>query len=325
MRRKNFILIVFMFLFVNILSMAIESTDFIMPNTNMSSSSTNFQEALKDYKPNLENIDKIFNYIEKNIKEKGKAIFYSKLEKGKNEVIVTDENNNIIYTEILPEKLIKIIPYFETKEIYQLKNGKTLSYIDYSTEMMGKNVTIKSENLLKKKMDRKDAIEILNKLRDSNSFTKNSILNIEYAKSECYDEEGNLLFTMQIKDSKVITESQKTINENIIKMIYIVNDIDTDSGLMETYINGKLGAIMRMKNSLPNGEAKIFYPSGKLLSIFTLENGKTNGIVKVYYENGKIQAIHNFKDNVLNGEAIEYDENGNVIKKVLYKNGKIVK
>ena len=325
MRRKNFILTVLMFLFVNILSMAIESTNFIMPNTNMSSSSNNFQEALKDYKPNLENIDKIFNYIEKNIKEKGKAIFYSKLEKGKNEVIVTDENNNIIYTEILPEKLIKIIPYFETKEIYQLKNGKTLSYIDYSTEMMGKNVTIKSENLLKKKMDRKDAIEILNKLRDSNSFTKNSILNIEYAKSECYDEEGNLLFTMQIKDSKVITESQKTINAHIIKMIYIVNDIDTDSGLMETYINGKLGAIMRMKNSLPNGEAKIFYPSGKLLSIFTLENGKTNGIVKVYYENGKIQAIHNFKDNVLNGEAIEYDENGNVIKKVLYKNGNIVK
>ena len=69
----------------------------------------------------------------------------------------------------------------------------------------------------------------------------------------------------------------------------------------------------------------IFYPSGKLLSIFTLENGKTNGIVKVYYENGKIQAIHNFKDNVLNGEAIEYDENGNVVKKVLYKNGKIVR
>ena len=74
--------------------MAIESTNFIMPNTNMSSSSTNFQEALKDYKPNFENIDKIFNYIEKNIKEKGKAIFYSKLEK--NEVIVTNENNNLL-------------------------------------------------------------------------------------------------------------------------------------------------------------------------------------------------------------------------------------
>ena len=323
MKRKNFILLIFLFLFINILSMSAENPTTISDSIGVVDPA--FQEALKDYKPNLENIDKIFDYIEKNIKEKGRAIFYSKLEKGKNVVIVTDENNNIIYTEILPEKLIKIIPYFETKEIYQLKNGKTLSYIDYSTEMMGKNVTIKSENLLKKKMDRKDAIEILNKLRDSNSFTKNSILNIEYAKSECYDEEGNLLFTMQIKDSKVITESQKTINENIIKMIYIVNDIDTDSGLMETYINGKLGAIMRMKNSLPNGETKIFYPSGKLLSIFTLENGKTNGIVKVYYENGKIQAIHNFKDNVLNGEAIEYDEDGNVIRKVLYKNGEIIK
>lgn len=323
MRKKNFILIILMFLFINILSIAVENPTSISDSLGLVN--PNFQEALKDYKPNFENIDKMFNYIEKNIKEKGRAIFYSKLEKEKNEVIVTDENNNIIYTEILPEKLIKIIPYFETKEIYQLKNGKTLSYIDYSTEMMGKNVTIKSENLLKKKMDRKDAIEILNKLRDSNSFTKNSILNIEYAKSECYDEEGNLLFTMQIKDSKVITESQKTINENIIKMIYIVNDIDTDSGLMETYINGKLGAIMRMKNSLPNGEAKMFYPSGKLLSVSIFKNGKMNGVIKMYYENGKIGAVYNIKDNIQDGEAIEYDEDGNVIRKVLYKNGEIIK
>ncbi|MDC7955422.1 toxin-antitoxin system YwqK family antitoxin, partial [Fusobacterium simiae] len=225
----------------------------------------------------------------------------------------------------LPEKLVKIIHHFKTKEMYQLKEGKTFSYIDYSTEMMGKNVIIKSETLLKNKMNKKDAIEILNKLKNSNSFTKNSISNIEYPKSECYDEEGNLLFTMKIKDNKVITEAQKTINENIIKMIYIVDDVNTNSGSMETYINGKLASIMRMKNSLPNGEAKIFYPSGKLLSIFTLENGRTNGISKVYYENGKIQAIYNFKDNVQDGEAIEYDENGNVVKKVLYKNGKIIK
>lgn len=38
----------------------------------------------------------MFNYIEKNIKEKGRAVFYSKLEKEKNEVIVTDENNNLL-------------------------------------------------------------------------------------------------------------------------------------------------------------------------------------------------------------------------------------
>ena len=323
MKRKNFILIVLMFLFINILSIAVENPTTISDSIGVVDPS--FKEALKDYKPNLENIDKIFDYIEKNIKEKGRAIFYSKLEKGKNVVIVTDENNNIIYTEILPEKLIKIIPYFEAKEIYQLKNGKTLSYIDYSTEMMGKNVTIKSENLLKKKMNKKEAIEVLNKLRDSNSFTKNNISNIEYAKSECYDEEGNLLFTMKIKDNKVITEAQKNINGKIIKMIYIVNDVDTNSGLIETYLDGKLAGIMQIKNFLPEGEAKMFYPSGKLLSISTFKNGKMDGIVKMYYENGKIGAVYNMKDGVQDGEAIAYDENGNVVEKVLYKNGKIVK
>ena len=323
MKRKNFILIVLMFLFINILSMAVENPTTISDSIGVVDPA--FQEALKDYKPNLENIDKIFDYIEKNIKEKGRAIFYSKLEKGKNVVIVTDENNNIIYTEILPEKLIKIIPYFEAKEIYQLKNGKTLSYMDYSTEMMGKNVTIKSENLLKKKMNKKEAIEVLNKLRDSNSFTKNNISNIEYAQSECYDEEGNLLFTMKIKDNKVITEAQKNINGKIIKMIYIVNDVDTNSGLIETYLDGKLAGIMQMKNFLPEGEAKMFYPSGKLLSISTFKNGKMDGIVKMYYENGKIGAVYNMKDGVQDGEAIAYDENGSVVEKVLYKNGKIVK
>lgn len=323
MKRKNFILIVLMFLFINILSMAVENPTTISDSIGVVDPA--FQEALKDYKPNLENIDKIFDYIEKNIKEKGRAIFYSKLEKGKNVVIVTDENNNIIYTEILPEKLIKIIPYFEAKEIYQLKNGKTLSYMDYSTEMMGKNVTIKSENLLKKKMNKKEAIEVLNKLRDSNSFTKNNISNIEYAKSECYDEEGNLLFTMKIKDNKVITEAQKNINGKIIKMIYIVNDVDTNSGLIETYLDGKLAGIMQMKNFLPEGEAKMFYPSGKLLSISTFKSGKMDGIVKMYYENGKIGAVYNMKDGIQDGEAIAYDENGNVVEKVSYKNGKIIK
>ncbi len=40
------------------------------------------------------------------------------------------------------------------------------------------------------------------------------------------------------------------------------------SGKLETYINGNLVSIMEIKNSIPEGEAKMFYPSGKLLSIF---------------------------------------------------------
>ena len=90
MRWKNFILTILIFLFVNILSTAVENPTIY---DNIGVIDPAFQEGLKEYKPNLENIDKIFNYIEKNIKEKGRAIFYSKLEKAKSEVIVTDENS----------------------------------------------------------------------------------------------------------------------------------------------------------------------------------------------------------------------------------------
>lgn len=111
-----------MFLFVNILSMAVENSTTLSDTIGLVNPA--YQEALKDYKPNLENIDKTFNYIEKNIKEKGRAIYYSKFEKGKNEIVITDENDNIIYTEKMSEKLAEITPYFEAKQIYQLKNGK---------------------------------------------------------------------------------------------------------------------------------------------------------------------------------------------------------
>ena len=323
MRRKNFILIVFMFLFVNILSMAIESTNFIMPNTNMSSSSTNFQEALKDYKPNLENIDKIFDYIEKNIKEKGRAIFYSKLTQDKKEMIVSDENNVVIYTEKIPEKLTEMTTYFEIKQTYQLKNGKTLSYSEMDTEMLGKKVKIKSEFLMKKKMNKKDAIKSLNLIGDLNNTAKNFYSDTEYLKSEMYDENNNLILTMNYKNNKMIVEQQ--IEGNKVKMINYFDSSNPMSGKLETYINGNLVSIMQIKNSIPEGEAKMFYPSGKLLSIFNVKKGKPEGMMKAFFENGKTKMIINFKNGVPDGETIEYDEDGNILEKVLYKNGKIVK
>lgn len=321
MRRKNFILTILMFLFINILSIAVENPTSISDSLGLVN--PNFQEALKDYKPNFENIDKMFNYIEKNIKEKGRAVFYSKLEKEKNEVIVTDENNNIIYTEKIPEKLAEQTPYFEVKQIYQLKNGKTLGYSEMNTEILGKKVKMTSESLMKRKMDKKDAIKTLNLIGDLNSPTNNVYSNIEYFKFETYDENNNLLQTMNYKNNKMIVEQQ--VEGNQVKIVYLFNDTNSMSGKSETYINGKLFTIIQMKNFLPEGEAKMFYPSGKLLSVSIFKNGKMNGVIKMYYENGKIGAVYNIKDNIQDGEAIEYDEDGNVIRKVLYKNGEIIK
>ena len=138
MRRKNFILTILMFLFVSILSMAVENSTTL--SDGLSLIDPTYQEGIKEYKPNLENIDKMFNYIEKNIKQKGRAIFYSKIDQEKKELIVTDENNKLIYTEKLPEKLVNSTPYFEAKQTYSLKNGKTLNYSETTLETFDKRI-----------------------------------------------------------------------------------------------------------------------------------------------------------------------------------------
>ena len=321
MRRKNFILTVLIFLFVNILSMAVENPTTL--SDGLSLVDPTYQEALKDYKPNLENIDKLFNYIEKNIKEKGRAIFYSKLEKAKSEVIVTDENNNIIYIEKMPEKLIEMTSNLEMKQTYELKNGKTLEYSEMNTEMLGKKVKMKSETLRKTKINKKDAIKVLGSLDNLNNPSNNIYSNIQYSKIEIYDENNNLILTMNYKNNKMIIEQQ--LEGDQVKMINYFDNSDSMSGRLETYINGNLVSVMQIKNSIPEGEAKIFYPSGKLLSIFNIKKGKPEGIMKTYYENGKTMTTINFKNGVQDGEAIAYDKNGNVVEKVLYKNGNIVK
>ncbi|MHB9300490.1 toxin-antitoxin system YwqK family antitoxin [Fusobacterium polymorphum] len=321
MRRKNFILTILIFLFVNILSIAVENPTTLSDSLGLVDPT--YQEALKDYKPNLENIDKIFNYIEKNIKEKGRAIFYSKLEKAKSEVIVTDENNNIIYIEKMPEKLIEMTPNLEMKQTYELKNGKTLEYSEMNTEMLGKKVKMKSETLRKTKINKKDAIKVLGSLDNLNNPSNNIYSNIQYSKIEIYDENNNLILTMNYKNNKMTIEQE--VEGNQAKMIYLFDNTNSMSGRLETYINGNLVSVMQIKNSIPEGEAKIFYPSGKLLSIFNIKKGKPEGIMKTYYENGKTMTTINFKNGVQDGEAIAYDENGNVVEKVLYKNGKIVR
>ena len=322
MRRKNFILIVLMFLFINILSIAVENPTI---SDNIGVVDPAFQEALKEYKPNLDNIDKLFNYIEKNIKEKGRAIYYFKLEREKNEVIVTDENNNIIYTEKIPEKLAGQISHFKVKQTYQLKNGKTFSYSEMETEMLGKKVKMKSEALMKKKMNKKDAIKNLNLIGDLdfNTPANDFYSNIEYSKFETYDENNNLILTMKYKNNKTIMEQQ--VEGNKIKMIKYFENFDPSSGKIVVYKNDILVRIMQIKNSILEGEFKVYYPSGKLLYIMNAKNGVLNGTAKSFYESGKIMSIGHFKDGESDGEFIEYDEEGKIIEKVLYKNGKIVR
>ncbi|MBF1215255.1 MAG: toxin-antitoxin system YwqK family antitoxin [Fusobacterium periodonticum] len=320
MRGKNFILTVLMFLFVSILSMAVENSTTL--SDGLSLIDPTYQEGLKEYKPNLENIDKMFNYIEKNIKQKGRAIFYSKIDQEKKELIVTDENNKLIYIEKLPEKLVNSTPYFEAKQTYSLKNGKTLNYSETNLETFGKRIKIKTETLSKNKINKKDAIEALSLMSDLNKAAQNGYSKIEYSNMETFDENDNLILTVKYKNKKIIMEQE--VEGNNLKMITSFDNLNTMNGKMETYINDTLASTMQIKNSLPEGESKIFYPSGKVLGVTNIKNGTMDGPMKVFYEDGKIRMTGHFKNGKKDGEFIEYDEDGSIIDKALYKNDEMV-
>ena len=320
MKGKNFILTILMFLFVSILSMAVENSTTL--SDGLSLIDPTYQEGLKEYKLNLENIDKMFNYIEKNIKQKGRAIFYSKLDQEKKELIVTDENNKIIYIEKLPEKLVNSIPYFETKQTYSLKNGKTLEYSEATLGTFDKRIKIKNETLRKNRINKKDAIKALNLIGDMNKASQTGFSKIEYSNVEIFDENDNLILTAKFKNNKMIMEEE--IEGDKVKMITYFDNFNTMNGKLEKYKNDTLVSTMQIKNSIPEGEFKVYYPSGKLLYIMNAKNGVLNGTAKSFYENGKIRMIGHFKNGKKDGEFIEYDEDGSIIDKALYKNDEMV-
>ena len=322
MKRKNFILSTLLFLFISILGFAVENPNSLTPESVMEALNPDFVEGIKEYKPNLENIDKVFNYIEKNIKQKGRAIFYGKIDQEKKELIVTDENNKIIYIEKLPEKFVNSTPYFEVKQTYSLKNGKTLNYSEINLETFGKRIKIKTETLSKNRINKKDAIEALSLMSDLNKAAQNSYSKIEYSNMETFDENDNLILTVKFKNKKMVIEQE--IEGDKVKMITYFDNLNTMNGKMEAYVNDTLVSSMQIKNSLPVGESKIFYPSGKILTVTNVKNGTMDGTMKVFYENGKIRMIGHFKDGKKDGEFIEYEEDGSIVDKALYKNDEMV-
>ena len=319
MRRKNFILNIILFLFINILSFSNEK----LPNVNTSINSMNptYDESLKEYKIKSENTDLFYNYIQKKISEKGVATTHTKLEKG--ELIATDENNNIIFIEKLPENISEKTTYFESKQVYQLKNGKMLVNTNYILDSDGEKTKILSETLLKKNITGKNIFGIIDLMGDLSISLEKTFANIEAYKSDIYDENDELIFSATYKNKKIEAESE--VDGTFMKMTYVFEDNNFNKGTINLYIDHKLFATVKVKDSLQDGEMKIFYPNGKVMGTSIFKNGKLDGVSKMYYENGKIMTKMNFKDDELEGEAIIYDEDGKILDKQFYKNGEEIK
>ena len=317
MRRKNFIIIL-LFIFINILSFSNENLPTV--NTSINSMNPTYDESLKEYKIKLENTDLFYNYIQKKISEKGVATTHTKLEKG--ELIATDESNNIIFIEKLPENISEKTTYFESKQVYQLKNGKMLVNTNYILDSDGEKTKILSETLLKKNITGKNIFGIIDLMGDLSISLEKTFANIEAYKSDIYDENDELIFSATYKNRKLEAESE--VDGTFMKMTYMFEDNNFNKGTVNLYIDHKLFATVKVKDSLQDGEMKIFYPNGKVMGTSIFKNGKLNGVSKMYYENGKIMTKMNFKDDELEGEAIIYDEDGKILDKQFYKNGEEV-
>ena len=318
MRRKNFIIVTLLFLFINILSFTNEKLPSI--NTSINSMNPVYDESLKEYKIKSENTDLFYNYIQKKIGERGVATTYTKLEKG--ELIATDENNNIIFIEKLPENISQKTTYFESKQVYQVKNGKMLVNTDYVLDSDGEKTRIISETLLKKSINGKNIFGIIDLMGDLSISLEKTFASIETYKSMIYDENNELIFSATYKNKKIEAESE--VDGTFMKMTYVFEDNNFNKGTINIYIDKKLLATVKVKDSLQDGEMKMFYPNGKVMGTSTFKNGKLNGISKVFYEDGKIMTKMNFKDDELEGEAILYDKDGKIITKQFYKNGEEV-
>ena len=316
--RKNFILITLLFLLINVLVGANENLPTV--NTSINSMNPTYDESLKEYKIKSENTDSFYNYIKKMISEKSTATVYTKLEHGN--LIATDENNNIIFIEKLPENISQKTTYFESKQVYQVKNGKMLVNTNYILDSDGEKTRILSETLLKKSINGKNIFEVIDLMGDLSISSEKTFANVETYKSDIYDENDELIFSTTYKNRKLEAESQ--VDKTFVKMTYNFDDNNFNKGTVNLYMNNNLFATVRIINSLQDGEMKMFYPNGRIMATSIFKNGKLNGVSKMYYENGKIMTKMNFKDDELEGEAILYDEDGKIITKQFYKNGEEV-
>ena len=316
--RKNFILITLLFLLINVLVGANENLPTV--NTSINSMNPTYDESLKEYKIKSENTDSFYKFIRKMISEKGIATVYTKLEK--DDLIATHENNNVIFIEKLPEDISQKTTYFESKQVYQLKNGKMLVNTNYILESDGEKTRIISETLLNKNITGINIFGLIDLMGDLSISLEKTFSNVETYKSNIYDENDKLIFSVTYKNRKLEAESE--VDGTFTKMIYIFEDNNFNKGTVNLYVDHKLLATVKVKDSLQDGEMKMFYQNGKVMGTSIFKNRKLNGISKMYYENGKIMMKMNFKNDELEGETIIYNEDGKILDKQFYKNGEEV-
>lgn len=210
--RKKLILFMILFLFINILGFSNEeliNENFVSDkvpamNTSVNSMNPAYDKSLKEYKMKKENIAVLSNCIQESINKKGSATIYSKFEK--DALAVSDEKNNLLFSEKISKNLSKMTTYFKSKQVYQLKDGKILINTEYTFENNEDKSRIVSETLLKKSVNLKNVFDFTDLTDDLNSSSEKNFAKVENYKSTIYNENQKLIFTTTYKNKKLVGE-----------------------------------------------------------------------------------------------------------------------
>ena len=110
-----------------------------------------------------------------------------------------------------------------------------------------------------------------------------------------------------------------------IRSEFIMSDHTEMNGLLKLYgPEGELTSTVEIRNGVKNGIEKLYDEKGRVLKTTPYINGKKHGYEKGYFPNGDVWFMLPYRNGVLNGEAYMYRQDGTLVRKALYREGRIV-
>lgn len=139
----------------------------------------------------------------------------------------------------------------------------------------------------------------------------------------------------------------KSANNKLLLDFRTLNGL-YDGHYKEFYENGVLKKECFYNNGVMQGVERRFFENGRLLESVNYNSGNFNGVRNVYWENGMLKEVNNFYNGILTGETTyfysngkirktikfdssgrkngvwkDYNSSGELIKQIIYENGKL--
>ena len=106
---------------------------------------------------------------------------------------------------------------------------------------------------------------------------------------------------------------------------FIMTDNTGQNGLKKMYgPDGTLTSTVPIRNGVKHGMEKLYDEEGHILKTTPYVMGRKDGDEKGYFPNGSVWFILPYKKGVLNGRAYIYRQDGTVVRKGIYRNGRLV-